>query len=60
MGYGPMWMYGAQSAGRPVPRPVRRSRLFDGTTGTKALRLVDSRTIGDGLAFLTYRFVDAA
>jgi dihydrofolate reductase len=32
-------------------------RLFDATTGSKTLRLVDSRTIGDGLAFLTYRFV---
>jgi dihydrofolate reductase len=32
-------------------------RLFGETGGTKALRLVDSRMIGDGLAFLTYRFV---
>jgi dihydrofolate reductase len=32
-------------------------RLFDGTTGSKTLRLVESRIIGDGLAFLTYRFV---
>ena len=32
-------------------------RLFGETSGTKRLRLVDSTTIGDGLAFLTYRFV---
>jgi hypothetical protein len=27
------------------------------TSGGKALRLVDSKTIGDGLAFLTYQLV---
>jgi dihydrofolate reductase len=30
-------------------------RLFAGTGPTKHLRLVDTRTVGDGLAFLTYR-----
>jgi dihydrofolate reductase len=30
-------------------------RLFTGTGPTKHLRLVDTRTVGDGLAFLTYR-----
>jgi dihydrofolate reductase len=29
-------------------------RLFGETSGTKPMRLVDSRTIGSGLAFLTY------
>ena len=32
-------------------------RLFGETTARKPTRLVDSRTIGDGLAFLTYEFV---
>jgi dihydrofolate reductase len=32
-------------------------RLFGETGDTKPMRLVDSRTIGDGLAFLTYEFV---
>jgi dihydrofolate reductase len=32
-------------------------RLFGETSGTKPMRLVDSRTIGDGLAFLTYELV---
>jgi len=31
-------------------------RLFGETAGAKAARLVDCRTIGAGLAFLTYRF----
>jgi dihydrofolate reductase len=31
-------------------------RLFGQTSGKKPLRLVDSKTIGDGLAFLTYQF----
>jgi dihydrofolate reductase len=30
-------------------------RLFGGTSTPKPLRLVESRTVGDGLAFLTYR-----
>jgi dihydrofolate reductase len=30
-------------------------RLFGETSGAKALRLADVRTIGDGLAFVTYR-----
>ena len=32
-------------------------RLFGETPGKKPMRLLDSRTIGDGLAFLTYEFV---
>jgi dihydrofolate reductase len=32
-------------------------RLFAETSDRKPMRLVDSRTIGDGLAFLTYEFV---
>jgi dihydrofolate reductase len=35
-------------------------RLFDGTSGNKPMRLVDSRTIGDGLVFVTYELVPAA
>jgi dihydrofolate reductase len=31
-------------------------RLFGETGGRKPMRLVDSKTIGDGLAFLTYEF----
>ena len=29
-------------------------RLFGETSGKKPIRLIDSRTVGDGLAFLTY------
>jgi dihydrofolate reductase len=32
-------------------------RLFGETSGKKPIRLVDSRTVGDGLAFLTYEIV---
>jgi dihydrofolate reductase len=32
-------------------------RLFGETTGKKPLRLVDTKTIGDGLVFLRYEFV---
>jgi dihydrofolate reductase len=32
-------------------------RLFGETSGTKSLRLMDTRTCGHGLAFLTYEFV---
>jgi len=32
-------------------------RLFGETNGTKPLRLLGSRTIGDGLAFLTFEVV---
>jgi dihydrofolate reductase len=32
-------------------------RLFGETTGKKPIRLVGSRTVGDGLAFLTYEIV---
>lgn len=35
-------------------------RLFGETSGKKPLRLVDTRTIGDGLALLTYQFVRQA
>jgi dihydrofolate reductase len=34
-------------------------RLFGETSGKKPIRLVDSRTVGDGLAFLTYEVVRA-
>jgi dihydrofolate reductase len=30
-------------------------RLFGGTSGKKPMRLVDTRIVGDGLAFLTYQ-----
>ena len=33
-------------------------RLFGETTDQKPMRLVDTQTIGDGLAFLTYEFLD--
>jgi dihydrofolate reductase len=32
-------------------------RLFGETTGKKSMRLVDTKTIGDGLVFLTYTFI---
>jgi dihydrofolate reductase len=32
-------------------------RLFGETSGKKPMRLVDSRTVGNGLAFLTYEIV---
>jgi dihydrofolate reductase len=35
-------------------------RLFGETAGKRPLRLVDTRTIGDGLVFLTYEFTRAA
>jgi dihydrofolate reductase len=35
-------------------------RLFGQTSGTKAFRLTGSRTVGDGLVFLTYENVRAA
>jgi len=35
-------------------------RLFGETSDKKPMRLVDTKTIGDGLAFLTYKFVRAA
>ena len=35
-------------------------RLFGEASGKKPMRLVDSRTIGDGLAFLTYEFLRGA
>jgi dihydrofolate reductase len=35
-------------------------RLFDETSEKKRMRLVDSRTIGGGLAFLTYELVQTA
>jgi hypothetical protein len=30
-------------------------RLFGDTNAVKQMRLVETRTVGDGLAFLTYR-----
>jgi dihydrofolate reductase len=35
-------------------------RLFSETSDKKAMRLVDTRTIGDGLVFLSYELVQAA
>ena len=35
-------------------------RLFDETSDKKPMRLVDTKTIGDGLVFLTYEFVQEA
>jgi dihydrofolate reductase len=35
-------------------------RLFGDTSDKKPMRLVDARTIGDGLAFLTYQFAREA
>jgi dihydrofolate reductase len=35
-------------------------RLFDETSGEKPMRLVDTKTIGDGLLFVTYELVRAA
>ena len=35
-------------------------RLFGETSDKKPMRLVDAKTIGDGLAFLTYELVEAA
>jgi dihydrofolate reductase len=35
-------------------------RLFDGTSQKKPMRLVDVKTIGEGLAFLTYELVEDA
>ena len=35
-------------------------RLFGETSDTKPMRLVDTKTIGDGLAFLTYQLVRGA
>src|SRR5207245_692762 len=35
-------------------------RLFGETSDKKAMRLVGNRTVGDGLAFLTYEFVREA
>ena len=35
-------------------------RLFGATTGTKGLRLLDMRPVGDGLAFVTYELIGEA
>ena len=35
-------------------------RLFGETSDKKPMRLVDTRTVGDGLAFLTYEIVREA
>ena len=35
-------------------------RLFGETSDKKPMRLVDTRTVGDGLAFLTYELVREA
>ena len=36
------------------------ARLFDETTDKQPRRLLDSRTVGDGLAFLSYEVVREA
>ena len=38
----------------------RGKRLFGETTGKKSLRLVESRTVGDGVVVLIYRRKDDA
>jgi dihydrofolate reductase len=35
-------------------------RLFGGTANQKPMRLLDAKTIGDGLAYLTYEMIQAA
>jgi dihydrofolate reductase len=35
-------------------------RLFSETTDQKPMRLLDAKTIGDGLAYLTYEMVQEA
>jgi len=35
-------------------------RLFGETSDTKPLRLVDTQTLGDGIAYLTYELVREA
>jgi dihydrofolate reductase len=35
-------------------------RLFGETSDKRSMRLLDTRTIGDGLAFLSYEIVRAA
>ena len=35
-------------------------RLFGETNCTKPMRLIDTKTLGDGLAYLTYEFVRKA
>jgi hypothetical protein len=35
-------------------------RLFGNTSDKKPLRLLDARTVGDGLAYLTYELVREA
>ncbi|MFI6600551.1 hypothetical protein ACIBHX_30270 [Nonomuraea sp. NPDC050536] len=43
------------SGGDEVESPTRTEDIFGETSDTKSLRLVDVRTVGDSLAFLTYR-----
>ncbi len=43
------------------PRPLGAGeRLFGETSDMNPMRLLDARTIGDGLAFLTYEIVREA
>jgi hypothetical protein len=35
-------------------------RLFGETSDKKPMRLLDTRTVGDGLAYLTYQLVGSA
>ena len=47
----------ASSAGEPA---AGGERLFGETSDKKPMRLVDTKTIGDGLAFLSYEMVREA
>ena len=42
------------------PLWVRTERLFGETNEMKPMRLVDTKTVGDGLAFLSYELVRKA
>jgi hypothetical protein len=37
--------------------PLRTRRLFGGMRNKKPIRLINARTLGDGLIFLTYEMV---
>jgi hypothetical protein len=42
------------------PLRVRTERLFGETSEMRPMRLVDTKTVGDGLAFLSYELVRKA
>jgi hypothetical protein len=46
--------------GEPASTSPAGERLFGETSDKKPMRLVDIKTIGDGLAFLTYQLVRGA